>query len=590
MSRQIKLTLIFLSLFVMLWSGWSMWSDYQNEILWGYWPLIGFVAGWTFVRLMLSIRWKKEDERWKWLGLSSLTGLILSLGFPPLPLTFLMFVGFVPLLLLENQLQGREKSVKTLLAFSYNAFVIWNILTTFWVANTAFIAGIAAIWINSFLMCIPFLLFHFGKKYMPGIAFILFAGLWISFEYIHLHWELSWSWLNLGNAFATFPTWIQWYEFLGVFGGSLWVLIINFMIFKLIIRIQSGDAVSFFEKVKPGLVFLIPIMISLGMYFSYEEQGRPTEVVVVQPNFEPHYKKFNLPDSLQVRTAIKLAEPLITERTRYVLLPETAFGLVEIHKFNEDYNVKMLRDLVRRHPNIKVVTGVDSYKILEDEEPSTRFTRFLPRRYGDTMRYEVYNGAIQLDSSAIGVVPHYQKSKLVPGPEIFPYRKLFFFLDPIIKKLGGSPSGLATQEKRTPLVSTAGKVAPVICYESVFGEYHTGYMKEGAEATFIMTNDGWWDNTPGHTQHLYFASLRAIETRKSIARSANSGTSAFINQRGDILQATKYDEPAAIRGDILMNDVSTFYITRGDLIAKLACFVSILFLLNLIVKYLMRKK
>ena len=90
-------------------------------------------------------------------------------------------------------------------------------------------------------------------------------------------------------------------------------------------------------------------------------------------------------------------------------------------------------------------------------------------------------------------------------------------------------------------------MAPVICYESVYGEYSTGYIKKGAQAIFIMTNDGWWDNTAGHRQHLYFASLRAIEARRAIARSANTGISAFVNQRGDILQPTRYDEPIAIK-------------------------------------------
>lgn len=590
MSRQVKLSLIFFSLFVVIWSGWTLWSDFNREALWGYWPLLFFIGTWSLLRLLLSIRWKKGDQRWRWLGLSTLTGVILSLGFPPLPLTFLMFVGFVPLLLVEDEVKDLPKSLVKLLPFAYNAFVIWNILTTFWVANTAFVAGIVAIWLNAFFMCIPFLLFHFGKKLMPRVGKLMFICFWLGFEMVHLHWDLSWSWLNLGNSFATFPSWIQWYDIFGVFGGSLWILILNVFIFEIWRKYRNRESVSRTEKLQPVFFLLVPLGVSLVMYNNFEESGEPVEVVVVQPNFEPHYEKFNLPDSIQVKRAIKLAEEKITAKTRYVLLPETTFGLVEIHQLNQNQQVQMLRGLVKRHPNLRVITGVDSYKILTQNEPDSEFTRTLDRGRGGVMRYEMYNGAIQIDSFSSGIVPHYQKSKLVPGPEVFPYRHLFFFLDPVIKKLGGSPSGLATQEARTPFQSDAGKVAPVICYESVFGEYHTGYYEEGAQATFIMTNDGWWDNTPGHIQHLYFASLRAIETRKSIARSANSGISAFVNQRGDILQATQYDQPVAIRGDILLNDNTTFYMTRGDIIGKLASFVAVLFLLNIIVRFLMRNK
>ena len=150
--------------------------------------------------------------------------------------------------------------------------------------------------------------------------------------------------------------------------------------------------------------------------------------------------------------------------------------------------------------------------------------------------------------------------------------------------------GVGTKTERSVLSSKSGKVAPVICYESVFGEYVTGYIKKGAQAIFIMTNDGWWDNTAGHRQHLHFASLRAIETRRAIARSANTGISAFINQRGDILQATRYDEQAAIKGTIRFNDAITFYVVWGDAIARVALFTSILLLLNTFVRGRMKEK
>ena len=101
---------------------------------------------------------------------------------------------------------------------------------------------------------------------------------------------------------------------------------------------------------------------------------------------------------------------------------------------------------------------------------------------------------------------------------------------------------------------------------------------------FIGTNDGWWDNTAGHRQHLRYARLRAIETRRSIARSANTGVSALINQRGEILQPTKYGEAAAIRGELRLNQAITFYVRWGDVVARLAMFAAIILLLNTFVR------
>src|SRR5574343_444659 len=72
------------------------------------------------------------------------------------------------------------------------------------------------------------------------------------------------------------------------------------------------------------------------------------------------------------------------------------------------------------------------------------------------------------------------------------------------------------------------KLAPAVCYESVYGDFMAKYIRSGAEVICIITNDGWWGNTPGHRQHLAYAKLRAIETRKQIIRSANTGISCFV--------------------------------------------------------------
>ena len=165
--------------------------------------------------------------------------------------------------------------------------------------------------------------------------------------------------------------------------------------------------------------------------------------------------------------------------------------------------------------------------------------------------WESYNAAIHVNSES-KEVDFYKKSKLVPGAEITPFKRIVYYIKPLkkmVNQLGGSLDGLGMQEDRSVFKNKDGDaIAPVICYESIYGEYCTGYVRNKANAMFIVTNDGWWDNTAGHRQHLMFASLRAIESRRSIARSANSGVSAFINQRGDILQATHYDEEDAIRG------------------------------------------
>jgi apolipoprotein N-acyltransferase len=151
--------------------------------------------------------------------------------------------------------------------------------------------------------------------------------------------------------------------------------------------------------------------------------------------------------------------------------------------------------------------------------------------------------------------------------------------------LGGLNRGYSTQDKRTCFQNSerSQKIAPVICYESVYGEYVTEYIKEGAGAIFIITNDGWWKNTKGYKQHLAYASLRAIETRRPVIRSANTGISCFIDIRGKIISQTEWWIPAVIKGTFNYEDHITPYVRYGDYLMHMACLISILTLLVIFV-------
>lgn len=134
------------------------------------------------------------------------------------------------------------------------------------------------------------------------------------------------------------------------------------------------------------------------------------------------------------------------------------------------------------------------------------------------------------------------------------------------------------------------KFAPVVCYESVYGEFVAQQCRKGAQAIFIITNDGWWKDTPGYRQHLNFARLRAIETGRWVARSANTGSSAFINPKGDVVQKTSYNTRTALKQSIALKDQATFYITYGDVIGRTFGFGFFLMLLFTGVKYMRKMK
>lgn len=239
--------------------------------------------------------------------------------------------------------------------------------------------------------------------------------------------------------------------------------------------------------------------------------------------------------------------------------------------------------MINNYSNAEVIFGVSSYKVYPDKKLAP-----ITARDGRDMIYDRFNTAIFIGRSGKSQI--YHKSKLVVGVEKMPFMKYLGFLNDIVINIGGTTGSLGRQKEPSNFVSNNGtKVAPVICYESIFGEYVTGYVKNGAELIFIITNDGWWKNTPGYKQHLSFARLRAIETRRSIARAANTGISCFINQRGEIFQPTNWWVDAAINGNINANSEITFYVKYGDFIARISSFISVLLILLLIVKGLIKE-
>ena len=607
MNKKLKITLLFLTISIVLGTGFWMYSLWQQEDFWGHLPLFFFLAVWLTWVLIWEKGFRKVTGDWRLFGLSTLSGVLLSIAFPPIPLAILMFVAFVPLLLVEREISEKiEAPAKwEVFKYSYNTFIIWNILTTFWVANTAFAAAFIAFFLNAAFMCIPIVLFHQSKKYLKkNLAYTAFIAYWIAFEYIHLRWEISWTWLNIGNSFASVPKWIQWYEYTGVFGGALWILLANVMVFLLLekyihkktqshpmntIRNFIKEKSTKIDLVRIAAWIIIPIIFSMVKYYNYEEKGASIEVVAVQPNLDPHYEKFKLPERVQLTKFLDLSKQQVTESTDYLIFPETSFGGIRKDHLLSNSALKSLRDYVNQFPKLKLVTGISAQKVFDEGDVHTPATKIhISKTTGDTLFWESYNAAIQIESG-VEEIPFYKKSKLVPGAEFLPYYQIFFFLKPIVDKFEGTMEGYGKQKQRSSFFSQGVGVAPVICYESIYGEFCTGYVKHGAQAIFIVTNDGWWDNTAGHKQHLQFARLRAIETRRSIARSANIGNCAFINQRGDISQATEYGKAAAIKGNIMLNNKVTTYVRYGDMIGRIALFLAVILLLNTLVKRITKK-
>ena len=511
--------------------------------------------------------------------LSTLSGVLLTLGWPVNGFPAFLFIGLVPLLIIEQYISENKADFNKFSVFFYTfpAFFIWNIATSWWIWNSTPVAAMAWL-LNSMFMGIVFHVYHNVRQNVYGKSkgYFVLPFLWITFEFIHINWKLTWAWLNLGHGFATYNKWIQWYEYTGILGGTLWVIVINILLFKALMPGNKTKRAIYFHSGLGMVLIMIPIMVSYIIYGNYKEKADPVRVVVTQPNIDPYTEQYTLSTLEILERNLDLADSLPDDKTRFIVCPESAIQ-EDIWEQNLSWSrgLKYLTDYVNKQPGLDIVIGASTFRrILEDEEipVSARYHK------NGAFYYDRYNTAFLIDKKRSFQKHH--KSKLTPGVEYMPSWGPLRFFENLAIDLGGTVGSLGTDKKQIPFVTSDSiVVAPLICYESVYGEFTADFVNNGASLIFIITNDGWWGNTPGHKQHLYFSPLRAIETRRSIARSANTGISCFVDQRGDIHQATNFWEPDVIVQDINLNSELTFYTRTGDYIGRIASFLSVIFIL-----------
>lgn len=515
--------------------------------------------------------------------LSLLSGLLLTTGWPERGFPFLLFLAFVPLLVVEyEQWKNRSNNHATeIIPYILLSISTWVALTTWWVAISTPVGIVATIVVNTSLVGGALLLFHITHRRLSGTIapYTAFIGYMLSAEFIHLRWDLNFPWLNLGHGFAAYPKLIQWYEYTGVFGGSLWILLVNILIFFFV----RDRVMHKMYSLKIGmrlaatiLLFIVPMIISVVRYNRYTEKIQPVDVVVVQPNIDPYNEQFELDPMVVTERMLSMAAEKSDSLTDFAVFPESAIQeYIFEDQIESSPSINRIREFIKNYARMNVITGISSRKVFKPGETLSASAR----KFRDAdIYYDSYNTALYVAHDS--TLQKYHKSKLTPGVELMPYLDVLPFLKKFAIDLGGTTGSLGVNPDQTPFdVSSNLKVAPCICYESVYGEFMNRFIANDANVIFVITNDGWWGNTPGHRQHMLFSVIRSIETRRSIARSANTGISCFINQRGDISQRTAYWVPAVIRGTINANDTVTFYVKYGDYIGRIFLFVSGLFVL-----------
>lgn len=491
-----------------------------------------------------------------WLGITGLTSL----------------VALIPLMVISENLSDSKRDWWRMLLWASLTFLLWNAATIWWVWIAAPIGPITAGIVGTFYNLCAFMTYHYTAKRAPrALAYTLLVTIWIATEWAYTSADvMTFPWLLLGHGFSGDIWAVQWYEYTGIFGGTLWALCSNVAIFECL-RSRSHSAI-----VRAALIVLIPVALSVGLRLAYTPSEETTRISVIQPNIPCYEEERIAASKLDPRNEIETLMERVPADADFVLMPESALTYIptigQVDEAHFGYIAPQLRALMQACPTAtKLITGASTI-VRYGETQATDTAHYYPN-YG---WYDQYNSALLVEGDG-SVADIYHKGRLVIGVEAVPMKSLFDLFE---VDLGGVSGQLGWGKEHTLFHNNGVAIGPSICYEGLYGKYFSGFAREGAEVMALVSNDGWWGNTPGHRRLFDFCRLRAIETRRAIARSANTGISGFISPTGEVIgERLEWDTEGILTAELELRSERTLYTLYGDWIARTATFVALLALL-----------
>ncbi|WP_303927283.1 apolipoprotein N-acyltransferase, partial [Desulfovibrio piger] len=357
---------------------------------------------------------------------------------------------------------------------------------------------------------------------------------WYFLEYAYAL-VAGFPWLPLGGALAAWPLWIQAADVTGAYLlAGLWVTVI------LCLRHWRRPACA-------GTGLLLAVLL-LG-YGAWRLHTTPLEsdprggdsvaVLFAEGNIDQNQKWVPVYQRRTVETYLRLTRAELARHpgeTPLIVWPETALP------FNFDNN-GILSALVRnlaRQARSPLLTGVPGFQ------------------HDAAGNMQVFNRALLLDPSG-GTAGHYDKEHLVPFGEYVPEWLNWNFLADLLQEVGVYTPG----HSAAPLVHGDLRLGMLICYEAIFPWLAQARVEHGANVLVDISNDGWFGRSPAALQHLYLASLRAVEQGRWLLRGTNTGISAIIDARGRVTVRGGQFEEDALWGRFRLQQGATVYHTLG---------------------------
>lgn len=507
--------------------------------------------------------------------------LFYTMAWTPMSQAYLISIAFVPIFILIDRLIEKNTTGKKVFFRLFSLFFLTGLILNFWVSNAHWGGTVLAAFVQTFLLLIPFLFhYRFTKRGYIKQGFLIFILSSISLEYLQNYWDLAWPWYNLGHNLSVYPSTIQWYQFTGSIGGTLWLLLMNVFVYNLIYSRLNKTVKTIYI-----ITFITPLFFNVKNTKPVDNVNK-LKVLLYQPNLDAYTEKFDISLSDQIQKLLPILGELDSSETTLIVCPET-FIYRSVDETNMETNpyINLIQSALKS-PKHYLVTGANSRRKVDPKNEAEKGSI----RFRNGVYYKVFNSAILLNKNK--TIDIYNKSKLVAGAETTPFSSI---LSPILGslfniELGGISGNLGKSDAPKVLKTESFSFSPIICFESAFGDYTAEFSELGSDFITIITNDDWWGDTSGHKHHFELAKIRAIENQKYVVRSANTGISGIIRPDGTVVQSLGYKQNGVIESYIELKRDQSYYTQNKHLIGKLCTFVLAMLLLQMETLFIRTKK
>jgi apolipoprotein N-acyltransferase len=556
------------------------------------------------------------------IGLLLLSGLLLGCAFPPLPFGVLAFVGFVPMLVVLERTRGAWQTLRRL----YLVFFAFHGASNWWVsswqreADPYLMAAGIALWLSHPLFfALPMLGYVFVRERAGRTAALAALPLlWTGFEWLHGVGELSYPWQSLGYTQIYHTPFVQIADVAGVWGLTFIIVVVNVclaqMWFSFVSVAEQSTPKPLAERLVATLIrsrvqlvcavacVLLPLIYGVTRLQHYDhatlitsQHLKQVTIGVIQPNVNPWGKWTGSAQSqvlhqMSIQDSLRLAVQQRGAIMDIALWSEVAIPYRILAPSNAAY-FQALKTWVDTSQTA-LITGIPSDTIYASRTQAPASALAMPRSR-DTVFFDSYNTTMLLSPrqnvvlnqalllGGVGIngvdasssklyegLQLYRKMKMTPLAERVPYADvLFFAVKALTWSVGISGWQLGPVQHCLGLPREDGsvtRIGTIICIESIYPNFVAGFVRAGAQILTVVTNDGWFNHTPGPEQHYQIAAMRAIETRRYLARCANTGVSGFITPTGTSLQTTQIATCLGIAATMPLLDEQTLYVRWGD--------------------------